>query len=75
MERQPFETVPRDGSIVLLTRGSMIFPAYYGRAQRVTPAGSSKAFPWVVLDPTNGVNHVNEHWADGWYALPGKQPV
>lgn len=58
----PLDDDARDGREVLLKWNSghaeYVAAAYFGMAQRTTPAGATKLHPWVILDCTNGVNHM-----------------
>jgi hypothetical protein len=67
---QDISTAPKDGREVLLRRDGMVIAAFYGRGELSANAGASKRHPWVVLDHTNGLNHVREDWASHWMPLP-----
>lgn len=58
---KPLDDDARDGREVLLRWNSghdyRVMVAYYGLAQRTVGVGATKRHPWVMLDPTNGVNH------------------
>ncbi len=62
LDWKPLDDAARDGREVLLKWDSghqnYVCAAYYGLAQPTAPAGATKGHPWVLLDPTNGVNHL-----------------
>jgi hypothetical protein len=71
---QPIETAPKDGTIILIARGSadatfsFVEAAYWSQCARAT--GGDKQFPWVTLDETNGVNGRTEGSPTHWMPLP-----
>lgn len=74
MAWQPMETAPRNATVIVLRR------AYDGEAlaaywsQHPNAVGGSADYPWVTLDPTNGVNGYTEKGVNGWLPLPFLQP-
>jgi hypothetical protein len=54
----------KSGDVFLLRHGladeGSIYAGYYGMAQKTMGCGADAKFPWVFLDPTNGVNHMRD---------------
>lgn len=74
---KPIDDQAMSGDVVLVRQSpdGPTYAAYYGLATKAVSAGATKRYPWVFLDPTNGVNHMNS--VAEYCALPkarGREP-
>lgn len=56
---ETIDSAPKDGTIILVRKfpEGQPYAAYWGLAVKAFTAGVASAnYPWVILDPTNGVN-------------------
>lgn len=69
MDWLDISTAPKDGTVILVgVAGSLTADAaYWSQCPKAT--GGEKAYPWVILDPTNQVNGLRDagrgaptHW-------------
>lgn len=73
---QPIETVPRDGTIILITNGRSVMAAYWSLGVRVYGGagfGINAEYAWAFLDETNGLNGFKaegKHSPTHWMPLP-----
>ncbi len=73
---KPMDIAPRDGSVILIHQGKDVYAAYWGLAQDAIGAGAAtKKYPWVFLDPTNGVNSFSDESAKCWTEFPDAPPA
>lgn len=72
-EWKPIDDDARDGRVILVTKkpSGETYAAYYGMANKTTGAGiATKTYPWVFLDPTNGLNGLGADGPTHYRELP-----
>lgn len=57
---KPIDDEAMNGDVVLVRRhpDGEPYAAFYGLAKKTIGCGATKEYPWVFLDPTNGVNQI-----------------
>jgi hypothetical protein len=74
---QPIETVPKDGTVILICQpgygGPNIWAATWASEHDGRAGSPDKDFPWLTLDDgsTNALMDGPEHGPTHWMPLPG----
>jgi len=57
---KPIDDQAKSGDVVLIRKAphGETYAAFYGLAEKTVGCGATKKFPWVFLDPTNGLNQI-----------------